>query len=201
MAPELKLTYFPAGGRAEAVRVALHVGGVKFDDERIDFPTFGALKPTGKLPFGSLPVLSVDGEIYAESGAQLRYAGKLSGLYPKCDKAALKVDMIVDAVEKVVIELFAAKTPEAQQKFITEVIPRYVGGIDKVYDRTKGPYLLGADMSIADIKLACVLSMINDGGPFAFCKDDALNQYPLVGAAMKAVLTHEKVKGWKAMHS
>lgn len=39
------------------------------------------LKPT--LPLGQLPVLQVDGTIYAQSMAIARYAAKLAGLYQR----------------------------------------------------------------------------------------------------------------------
>ncbi|CAB9509497.1 Glutathione S-transferase, C-terminal domain [Seminavis robusta] len=34
-----KLTYFPLAGRAEAARLALAIGGIPFDDDRIEFKT------------------------------------------------------------------------------------------------------------------------------------------------------------------
>lgn len=33
-----------------------------------------------ELPFGQLPILSVDGDVFPQSAAILRYAGKLGGL-------------------------------------------------------------------------------------------------------------------------
>lgn len=61
-----------------AIRVALKAAGVEFEDQRVSFPEFGALKPT--LPAGQLPVLEVDGTMYTQSGAILRWAGKKTGL-------------------------------------------------------------------------------------------------------------------------
>ncbi len=61
-------------------------------------------KAPGALQLHLLPTMTVDDDVYAESGAMLRYAGKLSGLYLKCDKAEMKVDMIVDVLETVILE-------------------------------------------------------------------------------------------------
>ena len=48
-------------GRAEATRLAFAYGNIAFEDERIPGPEFGKRKAEGSLPFGQLPVLTVDG--------------------------------------------------------------------------------------------------------------------------------------------
>ncbi len=55
--------------RLRQVRLALKIGGVDFDDDRIDFKDWPALKPT--TPFGQLPIMSVEGasDPIAQSGA------------------------------------------------------------------------------------------------------------------------------------
>lgn len=61
MAPKITLIYFDFKGRAEAVRLALHVGGVEFEDKRLSREEWGQLKPNTK--FGQVPVIHVDGEV------------------------------------------------------------------------------------------------------------------------------------------
>jgi len=41
-----KLTYFNFTGRAETIRLIFAAGGVQFEDNRIDGPAWGALKPS-----------------------------------------------------------------------------------------------------------------------------------------------------------
>ena len=41
---EIKLTYFPLTGRAEVSRLILAHAGVKYEDERISFDQFRAIK-------------------------------------------------------------------------------------------------------------------------------------------------------------
>ncbi len=101
---QIKVTYFPGKGRAEPVRLALHVGGIEFEDERLGVEAIKVRKGAGALQLHFLPTMTVDDDVYAESGAMLRYAGKLSGLYLKCDKAAMKLDMIRDVLETVILE-------------------------------------------------------------------------------------------------
>ena len=57
--PKLKLTYFDIdGGRGEPARLALYLGGVAFEDDRISFQEFGAKR--ANYPFKRAPVLQID---------------------------------------------------------------------------------------------------------------------------------------------
>jgi glutathione S-transferase len=79
--PKLKLTYFDFhGGRGEPARLALSMGGVPFEDDRVPPSDWQRRKPD--TPFGALPVLEVDGQPLAQSNAINRYVGKLTNLYP-----------------------------------------------------------------------------------------------------------------------
>lgn len=200
MAPSIKFTYFPFAMRGEATRLALHIGGVPFEDERLSFEQFGAAREAGTFPFRSLPILTVDGEVFAESNALLRFAGRLGGLYPKCEKDAMKVDMVVDAVETLVNALFKDSSAEGRKEFIENAIPRYVGAINKMYAATEGPFLLGETMTVADVKLAGWASWMNSGKPFEHIPEGSLEKYSNVMAASKAVMSNEKVKEWYAKH-
>ena len=81
MPTSIKLFYFDFhGGRGETARLALSIGGVPFDDERVKGADWPALKPS--MPFGELPVLEVDGQRLSQSNAINRYVGQLTGLYP-----------------------------------------------------------------------------------------------------------------------
>jgi glutathione S-transferase len=66
--PKLKLTYFDFhGGRGEPARLALSIGGIPFEDDRVAPSDWPARKPD--TPFGALPVLEVDGQTLAQSNA------------------------------------------------------------------------------------------------------------------------------------
>src|SRR6187549_2390098 len=79
--PKLKLIYFDFhGGRGEPARLALAMGGIPFEDDRVPPSEWERRKPN--TPFGALPVLEVDGQTLAQSNAINRYVGKLTDLYP-----------------------------------------------------------------------------------------------------------------------
>jgi hypothetical protein len=96
--PKLVLHYFDFdGSRGEAARLAMHIAGVVFEDNRIARGDWAAQRD--KYPFQALPVLEVDGRMIAQSNTINRYVGKLTGLYPKDDLQAALVDEVMDAVE------------------------------------------------------------------------------------------------------
>ena len=83
---ELRLIYFDFPfWRAEVSRLALHLSGIPFEDIRPSRAEFMAMKNSGELPYGQLPVLDVDGVRIAQSVAIARLCGQVSGLYPKDD--------------------------------------------------------------------------------------------------------------------
>ena len=71
----LKLVYFNIPfWRAETSRLALHLGGVPFEDVRPNREEFRQLKASGTLPYGQLPVLHIDGFVLAQSAATIEAA-------------------------------------------------------------------------------------------------------------------------------
>ncbi|KAJ0402226.1 hypothetical protein ATCC90586_002207 [Pythium insidiosum] len=158
MFPKIKLTYFDLDGRGSAVRAALHVAGIPFEDERIPFDETAvraALHVAGipfederipfdetfqrirdKFPFGKVPVLQVDGESIAESQAMLRFVGRLGGLYPVNNpELALLVDEILGAYDDLLgllLPSFMEKDPE-QKKLMREEL--MAGPLQKMLDQ------------------------------------------------------------------
>ena len=89
--------------RAEVTRLSLYISDIPFNDHRIEGDEYDEFKKTGKLPngkiapFKQLPVLEVDGKIFAQTGAIARFCGKLSGLYPIDDHLkAAQIDQFVN---------------------------------------------------------------------------------------------------------
>jgi glutathione S-transferase len=48
------------------------------------------------LPFGQVPVLTVDAQVIPQEVAILQYIGRQSGLYPSDREEALKVDIMIN---------------------------------------------------------------------------------------------------------
>lgn len=74
---KLKLTYFDfQGGRGEPPKLALSIGGIPFEDDRVPPAEWEGRKTHN--PFGALPVLEREGQVVAQSNAINCYVGKQS---------------------------------------------------------------------------------------------------------------------------
>jgi len=94
-----KLIHFEVGGRGEAIRMLLAHCNFQYDDARQTFPQFGALKASGALPLGSMPVWEEDGFKMAQSSAILRMLGIRNGYYSDDPMTCWAIDSLVDFLE------------------------------------------------------------------------------------------------------
>ncbi len=152
-----KLTYFDIdGGRAEPIRIAFHAAGIKFEDERLSFPEFGAMRTNTR--FNSLPVLEIDGAAVTQSNAISRYVGKMAGLYPKDDLQALYCDEALGALEDVlhhVVRTFGLQGDElreAREKLVEGWLTTYLKGLDELLARGGGKFFADESLTVADLK-------------------------------------------------
>ena len=164
----LKLIYFDMhGGRGEAARLALSIGGIAFEDDRVAFEDWPKRKPG--ILFGALPVLEVDGQALSQSNTINRYVGKLAGLYPDDAWQAALCDEAMDTVEelngRIAPTLFL---PDDQKKTQREAlaagpIPMYLAGLQQRLEANGGEYFADHRMTVADIKVFLVLRWLTSG--------------------------------------
>jgi len=196
--PSLRLIYFNFGGRAEAIRLALFVGEVEFEDVRITEEEFRQRKAEGKYPFGSVPVLEVDGVVYAQSVGILRFVGRLGGLYPEEPLAGLAIDQIVGGVEDMIVAtvpyLFAPETdkPLMKEKLEKDVYPRFFSAFEKLLHADGEGFFYGKHLTIADLAVYPVLQWITT----SIVDKESLDPYPLLKALFATIEGHEKVKDY-----
>ena len=152
-----KLTYFDFdGGRGEPIRIAFHVAGIEFEDNRISFPEFGEMRKN--MRFNSAPVLEIDGAAVTQSNAMCRYVGKLAGLYPKDDLQALYCDEVLGALEDLlhyIVRTFGLEGEElrlAREEFVDGWLSVYLRGLDELLTRGGGEYFADNSLTVADLK-------------------------------------------------
>ncbi len=190
--PQLKLTYFDFhGGRGEPARLALHIGGVPFEDNRFPGSTFAELRKS--LPLGQVPVLEVDGVVVTQSDAITRYAGKLAGLYPTDAFQALLCDEVLDAVEDANTKLGTTfglagdALKDARTAFITGPLPLYLRWLQTQLQAHGGNYFADARLTIADLKVFVFVRGFNSGNLDHIPTDLVESIAPLLNAHQKRI--------------
>lgn len=165
---QLKLSYFDVhGGRAEPVRLALHLGGIAFEDNRLAFPAFAEFRKT--TPFGQVPTLEVDGVLVTQCDAMLRYAGKLAGLYPSDPYQALLCDEVSYVVEDASVKIGPTfrMTGDAQKEarlaLVNGSMPVYLRWLQSQLLAHGGGYFADQRLTIADLKVFVDVRALNSG--------------------------------------
>ena len=201
--PLLKLNYFDFhGGRAEPVRLALHLGGVPFEDHRFTFPEFAAFRTT--TPFGQVPTLHVDGVQVTQSDALLRYAGKLAGLYPTDPLQALLCDEVTCVVEEASVRIgptFRMSGEEqkaARLALVNGSMPVYLAWLQAQLAAHGGEFFADNRLTVADLKVFVDVRGLNSGRLDHVPTDLVERVAPALNAHMQRVANTPGVQAYYA---
>ena len=196
--------------RAEVSRLALFMGDIPFTDYRINKQEYDIFKKLGKLPnnitapFKQLPVLEVDGKIFAQTGAIARFCGKLSGLYPtNNDYDSALIDQIIEASQDINFMVTLSNRDKDPQKMklsreilATKHLPKMFQFLENLIDNNKkSPWFVSDNITIADLAVWRLLGWLSsgllDGVP-----TNILDPYKKLKSMRKAVYQHPKVNKW-----
>jgi glutathione S-transferase len=166
---KIKLTYFDFHrGRGEPARLALSIGGIPFEDERVAPADWPKRKPSTR--FGGMPILEVDGATITQSNGINRYVGKLANLYPSDPWQAALCDEVMDAVEDIGIKVGAtfSITDEAQKKaqriaLADGPITFYLSRLERLLIEHGGQYFAEGRLTVADLKVFVWLRHLKSG--------------------------------------
>jgi glutathione S-transferase len=197
-----RLIYFDfAGSRGEECRMALHLAGFDFDDVRVKQADWPAMK--AGTPFGSLPVLEMPGKMpLAQSNAILVYIGREHGLHPAAAFDAARHEALMCAVEELRHSISPAlkiSDPEqkrlAREALATKDIPTWGSQVERQLG--DGPFIAGAKLQVADLKLYMVVRWLTSG-VLDHVPTTVLDHCPKLLRLFRAVGEHEGVKAWLA---
>jgi len=194
----LKLTYFDFdGGRGEPARLALHIGGIAFEDHRIAGKDWPALRD--KTPFLAMPTLEMDGLVVSQSNSINRYVGKLSGLYPKDDLQAFLCDEAMEAVEDIstriaqTIGLPEDAKKKAREELAARYLTRYLEQFQARLKAAGGEYFADRRLTVADLKVAMLIRWLRSGVLDHIPKDLVDTVAPQLVKHFERVISHPKV--------
>lgn len=203
--PKIKLTYFDfAASRGEECRLALHLAGVDFQDDRLAGSAWAQLKPD--TPFGSLPVLEVEGKgRLAQSNAILRWVGTQYGLHPSDPWEAARHDAILAVCEELrgrVDPSSRTKDADEKKRMREELATGYLQQWGRAVEQQigDGPFLAGDKLNVADIKLFIVANWLMKG-VLDHIPTDVFADYPKLNRLVDAVKNHPDVQRWYAPKS
>jgi len=166
--PDLRLRYFDfRGGRGEAARLALAIGGVAFEEDRI--PVADWPKHQAGTRFRALPILEIDGEPLTQSNAINRYVGRLAGLYPEDALEAARCDEVMDAVEDIVTQTVATfglsgdALKEARGALVTGPLELYLARLEAMLVARGGAFFADGRLTVADLKVYVWVENLRSG--------------------------------------
>lgn len=207
----VKLTYFGIEGAAEKVRLAMKMAGIPFEDVRIAFQDWPAMKPN--MPNQQLPILEIDGsEPITQSAAMAKWAARQHPtLYSGDADRLLVIDQMIHILDDDVREFQPAlymgmrpakfgraddfaKTEEGaalvksmRSNYVENDLPKAIKLLTAQLKKSGGPFLLGAEITLADLfwlpRLRYLQSGICDHVP-----TDCLDYFPEILAYKQALM-------------
>jgi glutathione S-transferase len=200
-----KLTYFDAPiSRGEECRLALHLAGVDFEDNRVRPAEWAVLKPTS--PFGSMPYLELPGKPpLAQSNAILVYLGRTYGLHPADTFEAAQHEELMSYCEELRGHVTRTlRMPDDEKKRVREALvasyfPDWGANVDKhlVGD---GPFVAGTKLHVVDLKLHMIVRWFITG-TVDHIPATVFAEAPKLLRLFEAVRDHAGVKSWYARTS
>ncbi len=195
------LTYFDIPtSRGEECRLALFIAGVPFTDERLNRAQWEERKASS--PYGALPVFTSEGRPpLAQSNAILRMVGSEHGLLPSDPWESARHEALMCSVEEMRARLGPtgrikdpAEKKLAREALATGYFPEWGGQIEK---QITGPYVGGAALSVADLKLFVALTPILKGS-IDHLPPGIFKPFSKLLALVEAVKAHPAVVKWYA---
>jgi glutathione S-transferase len=211
-----ELFYWPTiQGRGEFVRLALEEAGVPYTDvarepggmARMIAAMDGADHPSFAPPF-----LKADGILVGQTAIILAFLGQRHALAPSDEQGRLWVQQIQLTVADAVAEAhdshhpiatslyYEDQRPEAKRRaadFIETRIPKFFDWFEGILQRAAPQaYLLGADVSYADLSLFQLIEGLRYAFPHALARIEA--GYPLLSALRDRVAQRPRIAAYLA---
>jgi len=173
-----ELIYFGGRGLAETIRITLTAAGIKFNE--VDLTTrdqFLELCP--ELPFKQVPLLRIDGLNIVQSAAIVRYLGRKYNFFGSTDLETVQIDQLYEGARECYYPFATlggfTRDDEAQMVIVNKNLDKYLPIYNQILADNKTGYLVGADLTLADIAFFEIVQAAID-----FCGNQRLSDFPEV---------------------
>jgi glutathione S-transferase len=197
-----RLTYFDAPvSRGEECRLALHLAGIDFEDNRISMSDWPALKP--QTPYGALPVLDLPGHApFAQTNPILLLIGRRHGLHPTDAFEAARHEAMMQHVEELrhnvspTLRMGDAEKKAAREALVAGFLPAWGKAAERNL-ASAAPFFAGATIHVVDLKLHMAVRWFL-GGKVDHIPATIFAAFPKLMGVHDAVRDHPGVKAWYA---
>jgi len=193
-----KLTYFPIRARGECARLLFAQANVPYEDDRVPFEKWAELKP--HTPFGTIPILEVDGVVIAQSFAINRFLARKFGLAGKTPIEEAKVDMIADLAKDFNTDIGnylpvagGLRPGDKEELYTTKVVPaieKYGPFLVKALKESGSGFFVGKSVTWADLMIADFFRS------FVTFQPTALDKFADIKAHMERIEQLPNIKKW-----
>uniref|UniRef100_A0A8C5V960 glutathione transferase n=1 Tax=Microcebus murinus TaxID=30608 RepID=A0A8C5V960_MICMU len=177
MAAKPKLHYFRGRGRMESVRWLLAAAGVEFEEEFLETrEQYEKLQKDGRLLFGQVPLVEIDGMELTQTRAILSYLAAKYNLYGKDLKERVRIDMYTDGTLDLMMMVAVGAFKPPAEKEETSAKTRYFPVFEKILKDHGEDFLVGNKFSWADIQLLEAILLVEE------LDASVLSDFPLLKA-------------------
>ena len=192
---QAKLQYFGLKGVVELTRYILALGDESYEDVRVSSEEFKEKRNEITL-FGQMPILTVNGERYAQSDAIARYYANKHNLAGSNAEEKLFADMVVDAIRSDVFPLwrkaFMEKDEALKKQYMEEMKAKLESQLAALESLAKGESsFLASGLSWADV---CLFNFIFDSCPPV--QYSLPESFKKLNAIVNSVKQNPKIAAW-----
>lgn len=192
-----RFIFYNSKARAEPTRLIFAQAGVEYVDERIKGEDWPTVAP--RIPFGSLPVLEVDGRPLSGTLVIERYLGVKHGLGGADDFENALIDSALDALSDMVTKFksywfdsdVTRKVETKKRLDESRVIPETLDNLEKFVASNKDGWLVGSKLTYGDINVYYWLDVISKNWP-----EPIVDNYPSLSQLVKRVEAQPRIAKW-----
>ncbi|XP_057875758.1 glutathione S-transferase-like [Melospiza georgiana] len=195
MSGKPRLHYFDGRGRMEPIRWLLAAAGVEFEESYLEKKEdLTKLRKDGSLLFQQVPMVEIDGMKLVQTRAIANYISTKYNLYGKDVKERALIDMYVEGMFDLneLLMSYGYLPPEQRQEHFANMMDktenRYFPAFEKVLKDHGKDFLVGNQLSRADVQLLEVILMAEEYKP------DILAKFPLLQSFKARISNIPKIK-------